>query len=399
MAKSFKTNQHSAPGPMLGYLFQIERALLWLSQSTGKGYIAIETDDDLVINLKNNKNLGVYYEQDKSAAMSSRNPFSNKSLDLWKTLHIWNKSISDGTIEVNSSQFLMVTNKIVGSCLIKSIVNLKDNIKEFEKKIVELIDSGKSSATEEIKNYALALDILDPNTRTKMFKNIVVLDLNYVHDRNQFKAFTKDNLHVSNEIPFHLMYKDLLGWLTDLIIEKWINGEQAIISGEELNKYFNDMLTRYMSKPFIERAKDVLPVQDSVRAHHKKDNFVKQLDWIDMEEQDILKAIDDFLRARWERVRFAKEGNIPSKKDFTLMDDDLFERWENIQKPISRSCTNDQERKNKGYDLYWAIVNHRAKLASYDTEQSYTTKGAYHLMANEFRLGWHLDWSKLKDEL
>ncbi|QEM12376.1 ABC-three component system protein [Mucilaginibacter rubeus] len=399
MAKSLKTNQHSAPGPMLGYLFQIERALLWLSTSTEKGYIAIETDDDLVINLKNNKNLGIYYEQDKSAAMSNRNPFSNKSLDLWKTLHIWVMNINNSTIDLDSSQFLLVTNKVVGTCLIKSIVSLKDNDTEFQNKITELLNNGKSSATQEIKDYALEVEALDATTRTKLFKNIVVLDLNYVHDRSQFKSFVKDNLHVSNSVPFNSMYKDLLGWLTDLIIEKWINNEQAIISGEELNTYFNDMLVRYMSKPFIERAKDVLPVQDSLRALHKKDNFVKQLDWIDMEEQDILKAIDDFLRARWERVRFAKEGNIPSKKDFISMDDDLFERWENLQKPIKRSCSDDIERKNKGYELYWAVMNHKAKLANYDTEQSYTTKGAYHLMANEFRLGWHFGWDKLKDEL
>ena len=399
MAKGLKANQHSAPGPMLGYLFQIERALLWLSQSTGKGFIAIETDDDLVINLKKNKNLGIYYEQDKSAAMSNRNPFSNKSLDLWKTLNIWVNGILNGFVDIDNSQFLMVTNKVVGSCLIKSILGLKDNEVEFEKKIIELINNGKSSATQEISDYALRLEALDQKLRSQLFKNMVVLDLNYTHDRGQFKTFIKDNLHVSNNIPFNMMYKDLLGWLTDLIIDKWITGEQAMISGSELNTYYNDKLTRYMSKPFIEKAKDVLPVQDSIRALHKKDNFVKQLDWIEMDEQDILKAIDDFLRARWERVRFAKEGNIPSKKDFVLMDDDLFERWENLQKPIVRACTNDDERKKKGYDLYWAVMNHKAKLANYDTEQSYTTKGAYHLMANEFRLGWHLGWHKLKEEI
>jgi hypothetical protein len=393
-----KTSFQSAPGPMLGYLFQVERALLWLSKAASDGTVSIETDDDLVIHLKDDSTLSKYYEQDKSAALSTRNPFSNKSKDLWKTLKIWSTNIISGVIDVDKAYFLLVTNKTIGSCLIRKVLNSKSNATELVVNVDNLVKQAMTSGSDEIREYAKVVSGLDPTIRLKLFSNMELLDLSYTHARDLMKKDIKDNLHVSEEMPFHSIFKELLGWLTDNIIEKWVSGELAIVKGSELNKYFMAIVAKYNGKPFIERAKDVLPVKDSERGVHRGDNFVKQLDWIELDEKDILKAIDDFIRARWERSRFALEGNIPCKGDFDKMHEDLYERWVNLQRPIARNCKNEEEKKDRGYDLYWLIMDHKARLANYDTEQFYTTKGAYHLMANDFKLGWHIDWEKLKEQ-
>lgn len=401
MAKLKTTNQ-SAPGPMLGYIFQIERALLWLSQTGQDGTVAIETDDDLVIELKKNLTIEKLYEQDKSSALSERNPFSNKSLDLWKTLKIWAVNILEGTIDLDESSLLMVTNKIVSNCFIKQLMGLKLNRADFDMKLTKLLQAGLDSKTDEIKEYAeivQMLQLIDADLFRKMFEQMDVMDIQYSHDRNEIKKLIKSNLHVSDDLPLNLIYSDLIGWLTNLIVARWLSGEQAIINGKELNTYYSNQIIRYASKPFLEKAKEVVPVKDSERAVHKRDNFVKQLGWIKLEEKHVLKAIDDFIRARWERSQFAIEGNIPSKKDFDTMDDNLHERWENLKTPIERQCVTEEDKINRGHDLYWLVMEHKARLANYDTEEYYTTKGAYHLMANEFRLGWHFDWEALKDSI
>lgn len=394
---SLKTTLQSAPGPMLGYIFQIERALEWLSKTAENGSVSIETDDDLVIELGKGITLEKIYEQDKSAALSNRNPFSNKSVDLWKTLRIWAENISNGVIDINNATFLLTTNKTIKGGLFKKLLKSK-NDPGFEKMIQEFIEQAISTDSAEIKSYVEVVASLPENTRTGLFRKIELLDINYKHDRESIKASIRSNLHISPEIPYNKLYADLLGWLTDLIITKWVNAEPAIVQGKELNLYLTDLIKRYSSKPFMEKAKSVLPVQDKDRVLHQQDNFVRQLEWIELEEEYVIHAIDDFIRARWERSRFALEGNIPSKEDFIDMHDDLIDRWNNLQAPVARSCVNEQDRKEKGYQLYWSVLNHKATLASYQTEQAYTTKGAYHLLANDFKIGWHFDWKTLKDQ-
>lgn len=397
-----KTSNQSAPGPMLGYIFQIERALFWLSQTGQDGTIAVETDDDLVIELKNSLTFEKLYEQDKSSALSERNPFSNKSLDLWKTLKIWTVNILEGTIDLDESSLLMVTNKVISNCFIKQLMGLKLNKAQFDIKLTQLLQAGLNSKTDEIKEYAQIVQMLqsiDADIFRKMFERMEVMDTQYSHDRNEIKRIIKNSLHISDDLPLNHIYSDLIGWLTNLIVAKWLSGEQAIIKGNDLNTYYSNQIIRYASKPFLEKAKEVVPVKDSERAVHRRANFVQQLSWIKLEEKYILKAIDDFIRARWERSQFAIEGNIPSKKDFEIMDDNLYERWENLKTPMERECVTDKDKIDRGYNLYWLVMEHKAKLANYDTEEYYTTKGAYHLMANEFRLGWHFDWELLKESI
>jgi hypothetical protein len=394
---NLKPNPQSAPGPMLGYIFQLERALWWLSHTDADGLVSVETDDDLVVRLRGNPSITALYEQDKSAALSRRNPFSNKSKDLWKTLHIWATNLSSGALDLSKTQLLLVTNKQVGSCIIRTLLNSKNDLHVFRNKIHSLLNEGVSSTDKEVKAYAEFVQGLEEEKRFKLFLNMDLMDVKYSHDRKEMKKAIKDQLHVADVLPFNSMYNELLGWLTDAIIAKWLSGEQASIRGSDLNNYFSSIQLRYSLKPFMERTKDLLPVADSVRGVHQGENFVRQLDWIQLEEEDKIKAIDDFIRARWERTRFAKEGNIPCKRDFERMDEDLYERWDNMRKPIARNCKTDSEKTGKGHELYWSVTNYKAKLASYETEQYYTTKGAYHLMANDFRLGWHFDWEVLKN--
>ena len=57
----------SAKGQMYGYLYQIDRALLWLSRCPDGSIISIETDDDVVVRLKNGESIVTIYEQDKAS--------------------------------------------------------------------------------------------------------------------------------------------------------------------------------------------------------------------------------------------------------------------------------------------------------------------------------------------
>jgi hypothetical protein len=41
------------------------------------------------------------------------------------------------------------------------------------------------------------------------------------------------------------------------------------------------------------------------------------------------------------------------------------------------------------------VIRYKGKLNSYEPEQSYTYRGAYHFLANELKIGWHPNWEDL----
>ncbi|SKC06472.1 hypothetical protein SAMN05660841_03964 [Sphingobacterium nematocida] len=75
-----------ASGTILGYLYQFERALFWLSIKD-IDFVSLETEDDVVVALENNP-ISKIFEQDKHS-ISASNPFSDKNVNLWKTFEIW----------------------------------------------------------------------------------------------------------------------------------------------------------------------------------------------------------------------------------------------------------------------------------------------------------------------
>ncbi|RYE54703.1 MAG: hypothetical protein EOP48_11735, partial [Sphingobacteriales bacterium] len=85
----------AADGSFLGYLFQIERVVLWLSELPESACVGVEVADDIVVKLSDGLDIKEIYEQAKHTQGKAA-PFSDKSEDLWKTLSIWIKAVESG---------------------------------------------------------------------------------------------------------------------------------------------------------------------------------------------------------------------------------------------------------------------------------------------------------------
>ncbi len=94
---------------MLGYLYQMERALYWLVTSDSEGYVFIETDDDIVVKRKKGMQLETIFEQDKISTVGSNN-FTDASENLWKTLTIWIDNVKRLNLNPSKCGFILSTN-------------------------------------------------------------------------------------------------------------------------------------------------------------------------------------------------------------------------------------------------------------------------------------------------
>src|ERR1039458_4963964 len=115
-------NRHSAPGPAAGYAYQFERALNWLAQKDAGASIGIETADD--VEVRNSDSTAVL-EQDKHSILELAQPFGDRSKGLWNTLAIWVEAIDSGQKSIESTSFLMVTNKAVPECIARRIARAR----------------------------------------------------------------------------------------------------------------------------------------------------------------------------------------------------------------------------------------------------------------------------------
>lgn len=394
--KSKIINSHAAPRQALGYIFQFERALFWLSKLDADSCVSIETDDDVVINLAEGGEMEKIYEQDKSA-LSKRNPFSNHSPDLWKSLAIWAEGINSGKFIILKSKFLLVTNKTISkTCLIYQLTKEQSEL-EFDesfKKFTAILQKPSSTISE----YCKIVSQLSTENLKSLFQKIEVHDLNYLHDRKEYKRSIVKNLKISDQITPNQVYVDLFGWLMEAVVNFWVNKQNATIKVEDLLTKSNEIISLNFKKPFIELAEISLPITEHQRKENMGQNFVKQLNWIELNDDDILSAIDDFLRAKWERSRYAEEGNIPSVSHFKDFENELKAQWKAKSELHAIDADTEELKLRNGKRVYWSLINTKIKLAGYETDQRYTTNGGYHRLANKFEIGWHIDWKNLKDK-
>ena len=133
-------DRHSAAGPLAGFAYQFERALNWLAQKEAGASIGIETGDDVAVC---NSDGSVVLEQDKHSIRKGGQPFGDRSKDLWNTLAIWVEAVDSRQRPIESTLFLMVTNKEVPECIARRIARAKTH-GEVDCCIAELEAAGRN---------------------------------------------------------------------------------------------------------------------------------------------------------------------------------------------------------------------------------------------------------------
>jgi hypothetical protein len=396
------TKKHTSPGGMAGFLFQPERALYWLAKSKDGALVGIETEDDIVIKSKNDEIL--VREQDKHS-ISDNIPFGDRSVDLWKTLSIWCKAITAKEVDPSTAEFHLVTNKIVLEGLAKNLANAK-NEDECEECALALLDMAVQLPESMVK-YVVEFKNMDQDQLYKMIQNIVLSDGSANSFGESLMSEVRSLLLMPSDVPFDEVYNGLLGWIHSCALNSWRNKKPAWLKREAFIVYYHRLLERYKIRPFIETAKRMIPVSEDERNRLMNDTFVKQLYLLSIEDNDtlLMESIDDYLCCLAEKTRFSVDGNL-TKDDFDDFDERITERWKHIHSSNRQSFKikkrNSNDVQSLGEEIGLQILNvtldHREILAGQPTEQFYLTRGSYHQLSSELKVGWHPDFKEIFGE-
>ena len=383
---------HTATGQMAGYLFQPDRALVLLCSCKSKEAVSIELVDDVAaVDEKGNV---VYREQDKSSIQPDGQPFKDRSKDLWNTLMIWVNEIKKGTLKIETTKLVCVTNKKLDKdSLIKKIAAAKKE-EEFAATIL-LLKNAAAKPPAGIKKIIDAV-IAEEEILKQIIPQITLIE------ESTFETRTKE---IAEALPLTDDIKDnviesLRGWFNESILKQLDNGQAPIIKKSDFNNRFTKIVNKLTDDRITFNVKRL--VQNSItKADREKASdrmFVKQLELIEHSEKNniLLDAIDDFLCSESERTRLTIKGDI-DREDLNDMDDASKERWKEVfrrKQTQLKLNMSETELAALAYEIYDnTISGYRAEIKGYQT-QSYLTKGSFHKLSDKLEIGWHPDWQK-----
>lgn len=396
---------------MLGYLFQPDRALLYLSQLSNRTYsISIELIDDVAIHKSDGS--VILTEQDKYSISQTSSTFSDSSKDLWRTLQIWINKINEKILSFDN-EFICCSNKKMPTNYILSKISKCDSeenaidIIENLKKIVESKKDDLSSKDKKPASSVALLKImesviLDEKLLGKLISKIKIQDEQNLEKMNDQIlnniSLTKGHIY-GDKILFYLK-----GWISDKC-KLLINSKSPIvISKEDFNSTVESVYDSYRLSTinFTARKQILEEIGDKEIEVIQNSTFVEQLKLIKHRnlQNIILDAIRDYLCYEKEILNVAKYAHITSK-DF----DDFAEinriRWGRVFDKYVVNELEDytkEEKDNFAYKIYDEILSMEVKfkgLYEIPITSSYFKNGSYHSLAENLQIGWHPDWKKI----
>ena len=384
---------HSAPGPSAGYGYQIERALYWLARSPAGAVIGIETDDDVAVRNGTTSLL----EQDKHSIAQGADPFGDRSKDLWNTLRIWLDAIEESRVDVETTRFLMVTNKELPDGLAKAI-----SLATAAEAAGECITGLERAAEDPPEKIATLVGrVLRSESRDaliKLIQHIELVDARSGAGGPQVRTDTIASLPLPSwAVPAaESILHELAGWVHASALAAWRENDAAWITRDHFINHVHAVLDRRKRYIVRERAEYLIPVSADAIGGEKGRRFVKQLFLVTEDPVLVDSSIRDFIRCNIEKLRLSKEGNI-TDGDWKAFQAALTSRWEKIR------ARNIRIKQDPPGDVGFAILmetteNYRERLAGSDTDEVYLTSGTYHLLADLMELGWHPQYATLIKE-
>jgi hypothetical protein len=384
---------HTAPGPAAGFLFQPERALWHLA--CGGELVGIETSDDVVRQEQDGR---LVSEQAKHSLVG-RNPFTDRSRGLWRTLEIWAIQLKDSQQALDNVELHLVTNAEVGEGLARKI-DAASSAEDAEACVAALLELARSLADDENPAARRILEF-DREFLEKLVLRIRLIDGSHTAG-SELWAATAERLNLPEELDVEAVAQSMLGWIHATCMELWRSGRPAWINRGAFKSRLARVISHHISNRLLERTVEALPVSDTDRERHAHHLFVAQLRILEFPEEVaddyLVEAVNDYVRCLSERTRLLQDGRITGD-DLDDFEERLFQRWEmQSRRHWGRSAGGGaHDHCDCGRSLYQDSIEHREFLAGVPTQQWYLTRGHLHRLADEPRIGWHPKYPQLLD--
>lgn len=377
-------NNTAAP-QAAGYILQLERALYHLAHAGAGSAVAVEHLDDVAVQ-KNGKT--VLQEQDKSTAAPNARLLADRSRAIWRTLEIWILQC-EAPSAVPCDRYLFFVNRPVDT----PIASLIKKRMRGEATSADVLFALRAQATppkrgsKTVSQTQKLIDRVLARSDQMLTTLIDRVEIVEAGDPTEDRVALANGLGLSRRVNVDDILDSLFGWLTRLVREEWKAGRPGIITRDAVLLQKDALQLRQARGRFLPRASSDVVVNEADRVGAQSRNFVEHLGRIEAENDDIVDAVDHFLKFSVEKHRLVVEGEV-ADREWRDRGERLRNRWQTLMRRRVREMKPRPSTEIGQTILADATYEHQEPLDGQPCGETYMTAGHYHRLADENVVWW-----------
>jgi hypothetical protein len=386
-----KRVRSAAPGQLLGFGLQETLLTHRLLTAPAEASLSLELLDDVAIHVPGGQQALV---QTKSALTD--NPVADRAISLWKTLHNWVTLVSEQGVNPANTQFVLYVSKVVTGNLVQLFSATKDG---------NDVDAALSAARSElwgeapayIKRQALPEELAKhvAAVLSAAHSLLVPMLVNFKFEcgsgspHDDLIKQLEQQLSIE-EASLETVAQQALGWVKRKLESRLEKQLPAIVSR---NDFYADMraFLRRIDQQRILLSLAPSPTEEEAK-QQRPSTYVRQLELIEFDDNRILSAISDFLKAAADRVDWSRRGLV-HEQSFDDLDASLRATWSNLSLISEAQHAADQPVR-LGRALYGSCMTHQTPVQGM-TAPDHFVRGCFQRLADGKHIGWHPEFGEL----
>ncbi|ACO33508.1 conserved hypothetical protein [Acidobacterium capsulatum ATCC 51196] len=377
------------PGQLFGYSMQPIRLLSLALNAAAGTTLSLEVFEDVGSVDGSGNTLA---SQTKSALKT--NPVSDRAVDLWKTFSNWKTAITSGQLSLDTSQFeIYLAKRRTG-------------------KLVHIFHDAQTEEDAKAAFEQARADLWGPGQKYPKKKNLAETLAPYVN--HVLDDPPQDVIGIIQRFSLSVAAKDPLRDLRPKVVSKWVRpesvdaviqhahgwikerldgllqeGKTATLNVDEFNVEMQSFLPRIDFRQILTSVAGTFELTDDTIAAEHLRTYVRQLELIEHTEEDVIEAINQFLRASAERSAWSEQG-IVHDKSFDEYEEALVAFWKN-KRSINDIVHKSLPSVERGKLLLADCGLHQQKLQGLEPPPFFTP-GSFHALAENQTVGWHPEY-------
>ncbi|RXS97583.1 ABC-three component system protein [Silvibacterium dinghuense] len=378
-----KRPKHTAPGQYLGFAIQPVRLCYHLLTCPAKAKVSLEYLDDVAIHYVDGSAL---LEQAKSAL--SQNPLSDWAVDFWKCLDNWLSSVSSSSAFSVSTQYRLYVTPVKTGARAAALSDAMTGIQ------IESITSEIKSTLKKLRKLPTCASHLQtflgatPEARFAVISRFKVVSCDN-DPVDPIRALLTPTVATNLVDPLCQFAIGRAKEIADRLIR---SGKPALLDGDEFKMEFRNFVQRNNLPGFLAPLTSA-PSDGAVStllATHP--TFVRQLDIIQVNSDERVRAVSDFLRAAADKSSWAEAG-VLFQRSLEEWDAELVRRHGLVKGEVS-DVHSDKDALVRGRIVYRQSAQMQPPLDG-QAVPGHFVHGCLNALADVKTIGWHPDYVEL----
>ncbi|WP_329574934.1 hypothetical protein OG500_38065 [Kitasatospora sp. NBC_01250] len=384
-----KTAPFEASASAVGYVYQLRKALHACLERHVRGLewgIAIEAGDDVEEVTEGGR---VYYQL-KHRAPGTK--MSDASTDLWKTLRIWAYAVTTELVELEETDLLLLTTAELSPGSAGFMLQpAASGVRNEEQALQALEAARKTSISKDNKKAYEEFDKLGAEQRRAMLARVQVIG--NAPDVDAMEALLLERVVPAVGHRYAGPFLERLeGWFYQRTIRQLRTEDMDAVTGEEFDQVFTDLRDQFRPGN--------LPIDEDIAtlepdpSEYTDMTFVRQLGLINAGGAQVRIAVRDYIRAFTQRSRWSHD-NLLLTGEIGRYERRLVEEWEDLFADMEGNLgpnAAETEKVAAAKEVYRWVTKEARRPIRPDCDEPFVSKGSFHILADDLRIGWHIDF-------